>query len=64
MWGYVDCVFVWFTVLGWGIITFSNGNEHIKLKIKKIKSVAYSSQGSQTVQLDFCNLLADGSTTG
>ena len=32
--------------------------------IKKIKSVAYSSQGSHTGQLDFCNWLADGSTTG
>ena len=30
----------------------------------KIKSVAYSSQGSDTGQLDFCNWLADGSTTG
>ena len=30
----------------------------------KIKSVAYSSQGSQTGQLDSCNWLADGSTTG
>ena len=30
----------------------------------KIKSVAYSSQGSHIGQLDFCNLLADGSTTG
>ena len=35
----------------------------IKLKLK-IKSVAYSSQGSHTGQLDFCNWLADGSTTG
>ena len=35
----------------------------IKLKIK-IKSVAYSSQGSHTGQLDFCNWLADSSTTG
>ena len=30
----------------------------------KIKSVAYSSQGSHTGQLDFCNWLADGSATG
>ena len=30
----------------------------------KIKSVAYSSQGSHTGQLDFRNWLADGSTTG
>ena len=30
----------------------------------KIKSVAYSSQESHTGQLDFCNWLADGSTTG
>ena len=29
------------------------------LKNKKIKSVAYSSQGSHTGQLDFCNWLAD-----
>ena len=35
----------------------------IKLKIK-IKSVAYSSQGSHNGQLDFCNWLVDGSTTG
>ena len=34
-------------------------------KIKKnIKSVAYSSQGSHTGQLDFCNWLVDGSMTG
>ena len=33
------------------------------LKIK-IKSLAYSSQGSHTGQLDFSNWLADGSTTG
>ena len=32
-------------------------------KNKKIKSVAYSSQGSHTGQLDFCNWLADDSTT-
>ena len=32
--------------------------------IKQIKSVAYSSQGSYAGQLDFCNWLADGSTTG
>ena len=31
---------------------------------KIIKSVAYSSQGSHTGQLDFCSWLADGSTTG
>ena len=30
----------------------------------KIKSVAYSSQGSHTGQLDFCNWLADSSTMG
>ena len=35
----------------------------IKFKLN-IKSVAYSSQGTQTGQLDFCNSLADGSTTG
>ena len=35
------------------------------IKIKKlIKSVAYGTQGSHTGQLDFCNWLADGSTTG
>ena len=33
-----------------------------KLKIKK--SVAYSSQGSHTGQLDFCNWLTNGSPTG
>ena len=38
-------------------------NLETKLKLK-IKSVAYSSQGSHTGQLDFCNWLADGSTTG
>ena len=32
--------------------------------LKKIKSVAYSSQGSQTGQLNFCNWLADDITTG
>ena len=36
----------------------------ILIKIKNNKSVAYSSQGSHTGQLDFCNWLADGSTTG
>ena len=33
-------------------------------KKKKNKSVAYSSQRSQTGQLDSCNWLADGSMTG
>ena len=32
--------------------------------IKTIKSVTYISQGSHTGQVDFCNWLADGSTTG
>ena len=32
--------------------------------IKKMKSVSYSSQGSHTDQLDFCNKQADGSTMG
>jgi hypothetical protein len=32
--------------------------------ILKIKSLAYSSQGSHTDQLDFCNWQADGSTMG
>ena len=36
----------------------------INVTIRKIKFVAYSSQGSHTDQLDFCNWLADGSTTG
>ena len=40
-----------------------NWMEYYK-KFKKIKSVAYSSQGSHTGQLDFCNWLADSSTTG
>ena len=35
-------------------------NHHLKLN----ESVAYSSQGSHTGQLDFCNWLADGSTMG
>ena len=34
------------------------------LKLKFKKSVTYSSQGSHTSQLDFCNCLADGSTKG
>ena len=40
-----------------------NNNNNNNLKNKN-KSVAYSSQGSHTGQLDFCNWLADGSTTG
>ena len=32
--------------------------------VKKFKTVAYSSQGSHTSQLDFCNWLTDGSMTG
>ena len=36
---------------------------YILVKIKT-KSVAYSSQGSHNDQVDFCNWLADGSTTG
>ena len=32
--------------------------------IKKIKSLAYSSKGSHTGQLDFCGWLTVGSTTG
>ena len=44
-------------------------NQIIKLNLTYIiiiiiKSVANSSQGSHTDQLDFCNWLADGSTTG
>ena len=38
-------------------IKYLCGDNHIKIKIK---SVAYSSQGSHTGQLDFCNWLADG----
>ena len=34
-----------------------------RMNFKNIKSVAYSSQGGHTGQLDFCNWLADGSTT-
>ena len=34
------------------------------VKLKKIKSVAYSSQGSHAGQLEFRNWLADGSTMG
>ena len=37
---------------------------HVQIEFKKIKSEAYSSQGSHTGYLDFCNWLADGSTTG
>ena len=37
---------------------------YIYIYIYIYKSVAYSSQGSHTSQLDFCNWLADGSTTG
>ena len=36
----------------------------ILFNLLKVKSVAYSSQGSHTGQLDFCNWLADGITTG
>ena len=39
-------------------------NKIIIIIILKIKSVVYSSQGSHTGQLDFCNWLADNSTTG
>ena len=42
---------------------FSSINFGIIVQLKN-KSVAYSSQGSQTGQLDSCNWLADGSTTG
>ena len=38
--------------------------QYLHFLIKKIKSVAYSCQGNHTGQLDFCNWLADGSTTG
>ena len=34
------------------------------MSLKKIKSVAYSFQGTHTGQLDLCNRLADGSTMG
>ena len=54
------------------VIKEINNNEYavhmiidINIKFKKIiESVAYSSQGSHIGQLDFCNSLADGSTTG
>ena len=36
----------------------------VDLDTIKIKYVAYSSQGSHTGQLDFCNWQADGSRTG
>ena len=36
----------------------------IKYIFLKIKSVAYSSQGSHTGQLHFCNWLVDGYKTG
>ena len=38
--------------------------ENVSHSVFKIKSVAYSSQGSHTGQLDFSNWLTDGSTTG
>ena len=34
------------------------------INFKKIKSMAYSPQGSHTGQLDFCSRLADDSTAG
>jgi hypothetical protein len=33
-------------------------------EVKKIKFVAYTYRGSSTGQLEFCNWLADGGTTG
>ena len=42
----------------------NNNNNNNNNKIKKIKSVAYSSQRSHTGQLDFCNWLADGCRMG
>ena len=46
-------------------VSFHKFMDLITSSIKsKIKSVTYSSQGSHTGQLDFCNWLADGSTTG
>ena len=48
-------------------LTWSDENlcflHSMAMLIKLIKSVAYSSQGSHTGQLDFCNWLADRSTT-
>ena len=38
-------------------------NATIEVFTSNTKSVAYSSQGSHTSQLDFCNRLADGSMT-
>ena len=44
---------------------FTNGRQLDNItQIKLIKSVAFSSQGSHTGQLDFCNQLVDSSTTG
>ena len=39
-------------------------NTSVKKLLHKIKYVAYSSQGSHTGQLEFCNWLTDDSTTG
>ena len=43
----------------------NNSNKNNNNTIKNIiKYVAYSSQGSHTGQLDFCNWLADDNTMG
>ena len=39
-------------------------HDFLQLNNNKIKSVAYSDQGSHTDQRDFCKWLADGSTAG
>ena len=41
-----------------------NNNNNNNNNNLKVKYVACSSQGSHTGQLEFCNWLADGSTTG
>ena len=52
------------TEINGGIQKMGTEYNNNNLKKLKIKSVAYSSQGSHTGQLDFCNWLADDSTTG
>ena len=46
------------------LLSFSFLSKNLNMSNLKIKSVDYSSQGSHTGQLDFCNGLADSSTTG
>ena len=49
--------------MGDTLMMFHDKKTHYFEIIQLIKSVAYSSQGSHTGQLDLWNWLADGSTT-